>query len=329
MATSSGIPVDKSLDEAFGAARSAGNVRFLKVQIVDDKMVQTGSAQVSGNAEQDFAGIQKHLEAKNPCYLIYRLDTTTIHGHEWLLISYVPDGSPVKARMLYASSQGNLKRELGLTYFADEFHGSSNDDITWALYQQHDRKKGVNDAPLTQSEIAKGMTAELSVDVGHTREYVHSVRFPMSNAAVNALNNFNTNNIVQLTIDQTKETIELLSASRGSVDAVTSKLPKDEPVFTFFQFEHEHEGETVKPIIFVYYCPNDAKVKSKMLYSTVKAAAIDAATQLGVNVAKKIEITEPEDLVESELLNELHPESRTVNTKTAFDRPSRDRKSVV
>ena len=80
-----------------------------------------------------------------------------------------------------------------------------------------------------------------------------------------------------------------------------------------------------------------------MLYSTVKAAAIDAATQLGVNVTKKvcflfcfysysllwsnyflqIEITDPEDLVESELLNELHPESRTLNTKTAFDRPSR------
>ena len=52
-----------------------------------------------------------------------------MHGNEWLLVSYVPDGSPVKARMLYASSQGNLKRELGLTYFADEFHGSSNVSI--------------------------------------------------------------------------------------------------------------------------------------------------------------------------------------------------------
>lgn len=55
---------------------------------------------------------------------MYRLDAKNAHGYEWLLISYVPDGSPVKSRMLYASSHALLKRELGLTYFSDEFHGS-------------------------------------------------------------------------------------------------------------------------------------------------------------------------------------------------------------
>lgn len=34
--------------------------------------------------------------------------------------------------------------------------------------------------------------------MGHTREYVHSVLFPMSVDAVNALKNLSNNNVVQL-----------------------------------------------------------------------------------------------------------------------------------
>ena len=55
---------------------------------------------------------------------MYRLDTSNEHGNQWLLISFVPDGSPVKQRMLYASSHAEFKRQLGLTYFSDELHGS-------------------------------------------------------------------------------------------------------------------------------------------------------------------------------------------------------------
>jgi hypothetical protein len=48
-----------------------------------------------------------------------------MHGYDWLLISFVPDGSPVKARMLYASTLALLKRELGTSYFSDELHASA------------------------------------------------------------------------------------------------------------------------------------------------------------------------------------------------------------
>jgi len=320
---SSGIPVDSSLDLAFGTAREGNSIRFIKAQIVEDKIVQTSSQKVSGSEEQDFPSIQPHLEGRNPCYIIYRLDSSNIHGNEWLLISYVPDGSPVKSRMLYASSLGILKLGLGMTYFADELHCSATDDITWVMYQQHSRKKGIADAPLTQAEISRGQEVELAIDHGHSREYVHSVRFPMSSEAVSALKNFDRKPIVQLELDINKETIELHATLSGSVDVIANNLPKDKPLFTFFQFEHEHEEKTVKPIIFIYSCPNEAPVKAKMLYSTVKAAAIDAATQLGVTLDKKIEITGGDELVESELLNELHPEARTINVKTAFNRPPR------
>jgi len=287
-------------------------------------MVKTASVNVSGSAEEDFKTLQSHLERSSPCYLLYRLDSKNDRGYEWILISYVPDGSPVKQRMLYASSHALLKRELGLSYFSDEFHGSSNDDITWELYQQHDKTKGISDAPLTQSEVSRNAASTMEVDMGHTREYVHSVLFPMSTDAVSALKNLSTTNVVQLTVDSEKETIELLNSfSANSVDAVADKLPSDQPCFVFFSYEHQHEGSNVSPIVFIYSCPNGAKIKAKMLHSTVKSAAIDAAGSQGIKVEKKIEVSEPSELNEADLLLELHPPTREVSTKSSFTRPSR------
>jgi hypothetical protein len=70
--------------------------------------------------------------------------------------------------------------------------------VTWELYLQHDRKRGIADAPLTQSEISRSAAAELEIDPGHSREYVHSVLFPMSSQSVAALKNINAANVVQL-----------------------------------------------------------------------------------------------------------------------------------
>jgi len=299
-------------------------VRFVKVQIQNDVLVETFSQPLGASAEKDFATIQPVLERNIPSYILYRLDTSSIHGFDWLLISYVPDGSPVKSRMLYASSTALLKRELGSTYFSDELHGSAPDDITWDLYLQHDRRRGIGDAPLTQAEISRSAEIEMVYDPGHSREYVHSVTFPMSAAAVSALKNLSSANVVQLRIDTQKETIELREAfTSNKLQGVAAKIPLEEPCFTFFKFVHDHEGAQVAPVIFIYSCTSGSQVKARMLYSTVKSAAIDAASSLGVSVEKKLEISEADDLNESELLEDLHPPNREISTKSAFSRPSR------
>jgi len=325
MSHASGIPVAPELDQSFGKARENKNVRFIKVQIKDDVMVETASQPIVGTAETDFPLIQKVLERNVPAYILYRLDTEeSLHGNDWLLISYVPDGSPVKSRMVYASSLALLKRDLGTSYFSDELHGSAPDDITWELYLQHDKKRGVVDAPLTQAEISRGAEVTMEFDPGHSREYVHSVAFPMSSAAVAALKDIKSSNVVQLRIDTEKETIELREKfSSSNVAGVANKIPSDEPCFTFFRFVHQHDGQEVAPVIFIYSCTDGAKVKARMLYSTVKSAAIEAATTYGITVEKKLEISDPEDLSESDLLADLHPAAREISVKQAFNRPAR------
>jgi hypothetical protein len=73
----------------------------------------------------DFALMPSFFQGKTPCYIVFRLDTKNDQGFQWMLCSYVPDGSPVRQRMLYGSTRELLKRHLGSNYFASDMHGSS------------------------------------------------------------------------------------------------------------------------------------------------------------------------------------------------------------
>jgi len=58
-----------------------------------------------------------------------------------------------------------------------------------------------------------------------------------------------------------------------------------------------------------------------MLYSTVKAVAIGSAETQGLTIAKKMEITETNELTEDSLLEIIHPP--TENKKQGFSKPTR------
>jgi len=306
MAHQSGIPVSKTLDESFGHARSSGNVRLLQIEIQDDTLVETKQVPVSHNFEQDFRKVVDLLEGKNPCYVVVRLDTKNIHGFEWMLCSYVPDGSPVKQRMLYASTREVLKRQLGTNFFSDDMHGSSTEDFTWEAYLSHATR--TIDAPLTEAEKVASLESNMEIDHGHTREYVHSVKFPVSRDAIDALSKIGGKyNLVQLGVDATKETVELLSAQESSVEKLANIIPNDSPTYNFFRFDHEFGGIDQSSIVFIYSCPDSANVKLKMLYSTVKAPDTQAAESAGVVIAKKLEITESNEVSRELLFDELHP----------------------
>jgi len=55
----------------------------------------------------DFPQAVSHLERRTAAFVLYRLDSIdpSTGSHEWILLSYVPDGCPVKQRMLYASTR--------------------------------------------------------------------------------------------------------------------------------------------------------------------------------------------------------------------------------
>lgn len=89
--------------------------------------------EVKNTWEKDFDSCVKSLiEPNQPCYLIYRLDTKSDSGYDWLFISWSPDSAPVRQKMLYASTKATLKQEFGTSHIKEELHGI--DKVSFNIY---------------------------------------------------------------------------------------------------------------------------------------------------------------------------------------------------
>jgi len=324
MTHQSGISVSKELDQSFGDARTQGKSRWVKAQIVNESVVPVKTHPLGSNISSDFATLKSELLPKTPCYILFRLDSQSNNAYQWLLLAYVPDGSTVRERMLYASTRDTLKRQLGLSYFAEDIHGSTPEEFTYEAYLDNQKKKILSDVPMTSSELQTRSERTAEVDLGHTREYVHSVKFPMSAAALDILKAlpYGSVGLVQLKVDPTKETIELADSKKSvEIDDLPSLIPNSEPRFFLYTFSHTHESQKFDSLVFIYSCPEKSPVKLKMLYSTVKAVAIGTSESLGLTISKKVEITEANEITEDLLIELLHPPSE--DKKQTFNKPSR------
>ena len=63
-----------------------------------------------------------------------RLDSQAHGGYEWVLISWSPDDSPVRQKMLYASTKATLRKEFGAAQIKDEIFGTVEVEIIHFLY---------------------------------------------------------------------------------------------------------------------------------------------------------------------------------------------------
>lgn len=246
------------------------------------------------------------------------------NGFEWLLLLYIPDGSSVKDRMIYASTRELLRRQLGTSYFGEEMHGSSAADLTLEAFQHHreSKKKGNADAPLTASEIQASMERGAEVAVGVSKAYVHSVAFPVAQAAQDAMTNFASgkSQLVLLQLHASAESIELNSQSASvAVGALAAQLPANEPRFMLYRFDHQHNNAKATANLFIYSCPGSSPVKQKMTYTTVKGSVTGQCEASGIALVKKLEVHETNEVTEAMLLDELYgPKKEVVQN---FDKP--------
>jgi hypothetical protein len=150
--------------DAFVAAQAPeSTVRVIAVDIADeDTLVVAFTEEETGKGEQeDFNTLlQLRVSADKPLVLLFRLDEdSTVSpsmpgrycGHltlidesspfshvqsgaggakKWLFITWVPDASKVRQKMLFSSSKIDLKEGLGLNYFRGEYHASEKSEVT-------------------------------------------------------------------------------------------------------------------------------------------------------------------------------------------------------
>lgn len=326
MSHQTGITASADLKAFFGRAKN-GCVRFMKISIIDETLTLEKHMPPVSNWQNDYDKmILPCLEAKKPCYIMYRLDTQNNLGYEWAFICWSPDFSPVREKMLYAATRATLKSEFGGGHIKEELFGTVTEDISLNGYKQYMAFQHAP-APLTfaeeELEMIKKNEVNVNVNVDTKNQTMQGIAFPISNNAIEMIVRLRDGDIsyVQLSIDIKNESIELELADNTQLNNLPSKVPSDHARYHFFNFKHTHEGDFMSSIVFIYSTPGyNIPVKERMLYSSCKSQFLFSVEQeLQIQIAKKIEISEGSELTEEFLLDELHPKKNIA--RQAFAKP--------
>ncbi|KPP65167.1 Twinfilin-2-like [Scleropages formosus] len=219
------------------------------------------------------------LEDEQPAYILYRLDSTNNQGYEWILLAWSPEPSPVRQKMLYAATRATLKKEFGGGHIKDEIFGTTR--------------------------------VQTGISMGTKKQTLQGVAFPLHRDAVRALEQFREKRLtyVQLEIDFPNEMIKLSSTVPTELKDLPKRIPSDSPRYHFFLYKHNHEGRYLESTVFIYSMPGyKCSIRERMLYSSCKSPLLDTVeNHLQIQITKKVEIDNGEELTSDFLYEEVHP----------------------
>ncbi|KAK6177496.1 hypothetical protein SNE40_015587 [Patella caerulea] len=326
MSHQTGIAASEELRTEFARAKS-GNVRVIKVSIEQEQMVLSESLPGNKAWDEEYDElVLPLLEEKQPCYILYRLDEKITTGYLWIVISWSPDFSPVRQKMLYAATRATLRKEFGQGDLKHDVFGTTIEDVNLKGYQKH--KKSLDaPAPLTHAEeelkALKDNEVNAVVNIDTKHQTMQGVAFPLTKVAVEKLEELKNGDInyVQLSLDITKEIVNLEESGDVKIGNLPSKVPGDHPRYHLFTFKHTHEGDYMESTVFIYSMPGyKCSIKERMLYSSCKAPVVDyIQTVIGIDIVRKIESDDAKELTEKFIYEEVHPVKNAV--RQAFAKP--------
>lgn len=315
------------------AKARGGAIRIIKIVIRNEQLVLGAYREPSQSWERDYDSfLLPMLDDQEPCYILYRLDTQNAQGYEWIFISWSPDQSPVRLKMLYAATRATVKKEFGGGQVKDEIFGNVKEDICLQGYQRHLSSYSAP-APLTAAEKelqqikrtegrVKQVNIDMTVDMSKPQT-VQGLAFPLQETAKRALQQLSEKriNYIQLRLNIEKETIELVHTNPTETRDLPHRIPTDTPRYHFYLYKHSHEGEYLESFVFIYSMPGySCSVKERMLYSSCKSCLLDEVERdYHLEVAKKMEIDSGDELTEEFLYDEVHPKQHAF--KQAFAKP--------
>ncbi|XP_041037364.1 twinfilin-2-B-like [Carcharodon carcharias] len=137
MSHQTGISVSPDLQRVFSQSKD-GSVRLIQV-LIENELLVPGERRKPGLAwDQDYDELVLPLLSKTqPCYLLYCLDSRNAQGLEWIFISWTPEISSVRQKMLYTATRATLKKEFGGGHIKDEISATLLEDITLSGYRNH------------------------------------------------------------------------------------------------------------------------------------------------------------------------------------------------
>jgi twinfilin-like protein len=306
MTHAANFAVSSELSEAFVKADGLGlRALLVRIDMASEMFVLSKQLPRASDEKADFVSVVRPmLSEAEACYVLFCYD-----AGEWACMSYVPDDAPVKEKMLYSSAKDTLRKTLGgPEAIPREQHWSSLDDVALVEELSAEAKKAEQESLLTSVERLK-IEADRLAEIEAAGDKVSSVvglSFPATADAAAALGEFASGATGLLVLAIEKEQLAL-RASVPSTDpaGIAASLPAD-PCYCLYRWAHERGGAQASSVLFLYMCPEEAAVRSKMLHASSKAGVLSSLGAIGIDVAKSIEGVEAAEISEAELTTQLY-----------------------
>ncbi|ORY75439.1 hypothetical protein BCR37DRAFT_395539 [Protomyces lactucae-debilis] len=310
----SGIKKSDALSEKL--AGLPDSLRALKISIQNEALQPNGELAKGASFKDDFDALSGLVEDNEAAYLMVRQDSGS-----FVFVSFVPDTAKVRDKMLYASTRNTLSREFGTDKIASTYFATTKAELTFAAFIKQSAEE---DKPYTEKEkeLQDVKQAEDQIHATGAKQQIAPTGAGLScnistsaQEALNVLKTTSTSRAVVLQIDLQTERLELAEHKEIDIDNLASVLPKDGPAYLFYSYVHEYEGSGITSQIFLYRCPDSAKVKERMIYSSNRSSVTQAADfKLDVRY-------EAEELDLADLKARIHPPKQTATA--GFARPRR------
>jgi twinfilin-like protein len=282
--------------------------------------VEAASHPSSGSLATDWGSLIGKA-GNTAAYILVKIGSDS----EWLTITYVPDDTRVKDKMIYAATKATLLNHLGYQHFYDELHATNSSELSYEYYQGS--KKPVNATSQKEDiiEFAKNEEnkerefREQNANVRGSGGY-HSVSLPFSPSAETMVRQIASGsvNFVELAINQAKNGIDGRKATdAGTVSQLQNLVNEHEPRFYLYKYNNS--------LLFLYCCPDRSPQQLRMVYSTSKSSISQQVVSCGANVSKTGEISDRSELTDQylrELTQARAPSSPMGPSRASPARPS-------
>lgn len=299
MSAQSGISAEQELvDFLHKPSEDSQGLRIVTAKVSEDAV----SVQLKGEFDS-LSELQSTLNSE-PIY-VFIMDLQR-NPDQYAFVSYVPDSSPVRLKMLYASTKNTLVRQIGGNSIGKQLLVTDSSDLEDVL--KHSDLEGtavLTEAERTELEISqqqRKMKLGNRKLVSQNESTPSSLVFDVKSGESTIGQLLQKSSVVYCKIDLETEQIQVINHT--SIDEPNQlKIISEHPSYTIYK-----NGSLN---YFIYSCPSGSKVKERMVYASNRSGFINLLKdQDKLEFAKIIEIGDPEDLELSLISNSSQEEQK-------------------
>eukprot|EP00930_Biecheleria_cincta_P063173 TRINITY_DN48676_c0_g1_i1.p1 TRINITY_DN48676_c0_g1~~TRINITY_DN48676_c0_g1_i1.p1 ORF type:complete len:497 (-),score=136.82 TRINITY_DN48676_c0_g1_i1:128-1618(-) len=292
--TNANLQIDEALKATLSAdAASRPAAVKVTVDVAAEKLVCAASVPQGSSVEEVFEALAKLLEGGVPCLALVCLVGSEKNACEedWALVAWTPSDSPVKLRMLCASSRSTI-RDAFSDFRFKEYTATEIDEVSLPNFMESTRVRTSKDrhAAMTQEEIdqaevrsqvAKEQAAAPKMLAGLAALEVRlQPSFEESIGALLAGIDKRLAVLAQLEGPSGEEIAGQVLEDVGDPGDLKGKLPADKPGYVVLPVQAGAE-ENGRKLLMLSWTPDDSPVKARMKSSTFKASVVDHLRRLG------------------------------------------------